>query len=101
MLKQVSKGPRQVRILFLSDIRLGTRGCQADKLLDFLRHYEADTIYLVGDIVDGWWLVRLLPRLMELPDQQSHDDEDLPCFDVIHYLIGGLVSPSKSAWRAR
>jgi UDP-2,3-diacylglucosamine pyrophosphatase LpxH len=47
---------RRVRTLFLSDIHLGTKGCQADKLLDFLRHYEADTIYLVGDIVDGWAL---------------------------------------------
>ncbi len=37
-------------------MHLGARGCQADKLLDFLRHHEADTIYLVGDIVDGWAL---------------------------------------------
>ena len=37
-------------------MHLGTRGCQADKLLDFLRHHDADTIYLVGDIVDGWAL---------------------------------------------
>jgi UDP-2,3-diacylglucosamine pyrophosphatase LpxH len=49
-------GPRRLRALFLSDIHLGTRGCQADKLLDFLRHHEAETIYLVGDIVDGWAL---------------------------------------------
>ncbi len=47
---------KRVRTLFLSDIHLGTKGCQAEKLLDFLRHYEADTIYLVGDIVDGWQL---------------------------------------------
>jgi UDP-2,3-diacylglucosamine pyrophosphatase LpxH len=40
----------------LSDIHLGTRGCQADRLLDFLRHHDADTIYLVGDIFDGWQL---------------------------------------------
>ena len=46
----------RVRTLFLSDIHLGTRGCQADKLLEFLRKYDADTIYLVGDIVDGWQL---------------------------------------------
>jgi len=45
-----------VRTLFLSDIHLGTRGCQAEALLDFLRYYDADTIYLVGDIVDGWQL---------------------------------------------
>jgi hypothetical protein len=46
----------RVRALFLSDPHLGTRGCQAEKLLDFLRLYEADLIYLVGDIVDGWQL---------------------------------------------
>jgi UDP-2,3-diacylglucosamine pyrophosphatase LpxH len=42
--------------LFISDVHLGTRGSQADKLLDFLKHHDADTIYLVGDIVDGWAL---------------------------------------------
>ena len=48
--------PVRVRALFLSDIHLGTKGCQADLLLDFLRRYDADLIYLVGDIVDGWRL---------------------------------------------
>ncbi len=47
---------RQYRTLFLSDLHLGTRGCQADRVLDFLRYHEADVIYLVGDIVDGWQL---------------------------------------------
>lgn len=42
------------RTIWLSDIHLGTRRCKADFLLDFLRHNEASTIYLVGDIVDGW-----------------------------------------------
>jgi len=51
-----SEGPVRVRALFLSDIHLGSRGCQADKLLAFLREYDADMIYLVGDIVDGWQL---------------------------------------------
>jgi UDP-2,3-diacylglucosamine pyrophosphatase LpxH len=37
-------------------MHLGTRGCQAAKLLEFLRLHDADTIYLVGDIVDGWQL---------------------------------------------
>jgi UDP-2,3-diacylglucosamine pyrophosphatase LpxH len=46
----------RVRTLFLSDIHLGSKGCQADQLLDFLRYYDANTIYLVGDIVDGWQL---------------------------------------------
>ncbi|MEP3431528.1 MAG: UDP-2,3-diacylglucosamine diphosphatase [Roseibium sp.] len=44
--------------MFLSDIHLGTRGCQADLLLDFLQHHNAETIYLVGDIIDGWRLRR-------------------------------------------
>jgi UDP-2,3-diacylglucosamine pyrophosphatase LpxH len=47
---------RQFRSLFISDVHLGARGCQADKFLDFLRWHDADTIYLVGDIVDGWAL---------------------------------------------
>jgi UDP-2,3-diacylglucosamine pyrophosphatase LpxH len=46
----------RVRTLFLSDLHLGTKGCQAESLLRFLRTYDADTIYLVGDIVDGWRL---------------------------------------------
>ena len=46
----------RVRTLFLSDIHLGTKGCQAELLLDFLREVDADEIYLVGDIVDGWKL---------------------------------------------
>lgn len=44
------------RALFISDLHLGTRGCQAELILDFLRHHDADTIYLVGDIIDGWRL---------------------------------------------
>ncbi len=47
---------KRYRTLFLSDIHLGTRGCQAELLLDFLKHNESDTLYLVGDIVDGWRL---------------------------------------------
>jgi UDP-2,3-diacylglucosamine pyrophosphatase LpxH len=46
------------RALFISDVHLGTRGCQADMLLEFLRVHEADTVYLVGDIVDAWALRR-------------------------------------------
>jgi len=44
------------RAIFISDIHLGTRGCKAAYLLDFLRHTESDTLFLVGDIIDGWAL---------------------------------------------
>jgi len=44
------------RSVFISDVHLGTRGCQAELLLDFIKHMECDTLYLVGDIIDGWKL---------------------------------------------
>ena len=46
------------RAVFISDLHLGTAGCQAVALLDFLRHHPSQTLYLVGDIIDGWQLRR-------------------------------------------
>jgi len=46
------------RAIFISDTHLGTPGCQAGALLDFLRRTESDYLYLVGDIIDGWQLKR-------------------------------------------
>jgi UDP-2,3-diacylglucosamine pyrophosphatase LpxH len=46
------------RTLFISDVHLGTKACQADAILDFLRCHEADRIYLIGDIVDFWRIRR-------------------------------------------
>jgi UDP-2,3-diacylglucosamine pyrophosphatase LpxH len=48
----------KVRSIFLSDIHLGTRGCQADSLIAFLREYEAEHLFLLGDIVDFWAMNR-------------------------------------------
>lgn len=49
--------PRLVfRTVWISDVHLGTAGCNADMLLDFLKSIECETLYLVGDIVDGWQL---------------------------------------------
>lgn len=47
----------KVRSIFLSDIHLGARACQADSLLEFLRAYAAD-LFLIGDIVDFWAMSR-------------------------------------------
>jgi len=44
------------RAIWISDVHLGTRGCKADFLLDFLKHNEAEYVYLLGDIIDGWRL---------------------------------------------
>ncbi len=56
------------RAIFISDIHLGTPGCQAAHLLDFLRHTESRYLYLVGDVIDGWQLKRRWYW------QQSHND---------------------------
>ncbi|MEN2785909.1 UDP-2,3-diacylglucosamine diphosphatase [Sphingomonas qilianensis] len=49
-------GRRQFRTIWISDVHLGTRGCNAAMLIDFLDHVDSETLYLVGDIVDGWRL---------------------------------------------
>lgn len=51
-----SRSVKSYRALFLSDMHLGSRSCQANRILNFLRHHEASAIYLVGDIVDFWAL---------------------------------------------
>ncbi len=48
----------KVRSVFISDVHLGTRACQAERLLEFLRRYESEYLYLVGDIIDLWAMKR-------------------------------------------
>jgi UDP-2,3-diacylglucosamine pyrophosphatase LpxH len=50
------KQPHRYRTIWLSDIHLGTPGCKAEFLVDFLKRNECETLYLVGDIIDGWKL---------------------------------------------
>lgn len=47
-------GKTHFRTIFLSDIHLGTKGCQAERLVSFLKVHTCDRLYLVGDIIDGW-----------------------------------------------
>jgi UDP-2,3-diacylglucosamine pyrophosphatase LpxH len=47
---------RKFRTIWISDVHLGTRGCNATMLIDFLDHVDSDRMYLVGDIIDGWRL---------------------------------------------
>jgi UDP-2,3-diacylglucosamine pyrophosphatase LpxH len=49
---------RRFRTVWISDLHLGTPGCRALALLDFLRHTDCETLFLVGDIIDGWQLRR-------------------------------------------
>ena len=99
------------RTLFLSDFHLGALGCRADRILDFLNANEADTIYLVGDILDTWhplvphWtdthdrIVRLLKRrsregtrIVYLPGNHDHvvrgrDGRTLGGIEVIEQAV--------------
>jgi UDP-2,3-diacylglucosamine pyrophosphatase LpxH len=59
---------KHYRAIWISDVHLGTPGCQAKFLLDFLKHNESDSLYLVGDIIDGW----RLKKSIYWP--QSHND---------------------------
>lgn len=53
-----SETPRKVRTAWISDVHLGTRGSNATRLIDFLRDYDFDTLYVVGDLIDIWQLRR-------------------------------------------
>src|SRR5881227_3184059 len=52
--------PRRYRAAWISDTHLGTRGCNATALLDFLRETDFDTLYIVGDLIDIWSLRRAI-----------------------------------------
>ncbi len=50
--------PHRYRTIWISDVHLGTHAARAEELLEFLRRHDADTLYVVGDLVDGWVLRR-------------------------------------------
>ena len=50
--------PTFYQTIWISDTHLGTPGCKAEFLLDFLKNHESKNLYLVGDIIDGWQLTK-------------------------------------------
>ena len=56
------------KTIFISDVHLGTRFSQAEKLIDFLKENESENLFLVGDIIDGWSIKR------KFVWPQSHSD---------------------------
>lgn len=56
----------KIEALFISDVHLGSKGSNADQVLNILKHYQPEHLFLVGDIIDGW----LLKRKFRWP--QSH-----------------------------
>lgn len=70
------------RTIFISDTHLGTKGCQAERLLHFLQSRSCDQLYLVGDIIDGWqlksstyWPQAHTNVIVEILDQMASDTE--------------------------
>ena len=98
--------PQRHRTIFISDVHLGSKPAKADLLIDFLRHHDAETIYLVGDIVDGWRLRRswhwpqvhndVVQKLLRKARKGTkvhyiagNHDEFLRAFQGVHF--GGIV----------
>lgn len=48
----------KIEALFISDVHLGTRGSNSHQVLEVLKQYQPETLFLVGDIIDGWMLKR-------------------------------------------
>lgn len=70
MTKETPQSPlkKHYRTIWISDLHLGTKDSQAELLLDFLKYTESQTLYLVGDIIDGWQLKKSWHW------KQSHND---------------------------
>jgi UDP-2,3-diacylglucosamine pyrophosphatase LpxH len=111
----LAPAPRTFRTIFLSDIHLGSRPAKAEFLIDFLRHHEAETIYLVGDIVDGWRLRRswhwpqahndVVQKLLRKARKGAkifyiagNHDEFLRPFQGVHF--GGIVVADRAVHEA-
>jgi UDP-2,3-diacylglucosamine pyrophosphatase LpxH len=60
---------KKYRSIFISDVHLGSKECKASQLTNFLKANTAETLYLVGDIIDGWKI-----QQNKLKWKQSHSD---------------------------
>src|ERR1700752_1524496 len=54
MAKNTRAAATRHRTLWVSDVHLGSPGSKAKKLVEFLKRNDCETLYLVGDIFDGW-----------------------------------------------
>jgi hypothetical protein len=80
---------RRHRAIFISDVHLGTRGCKAELLADFLTQNSCETLFLVGDILDGW----RLRRRWYWPDSHNRVVEAL-----LHKIDAGTRVTAAAFW---
>lgn len=76
------------RTVFISDLHLGTRDARSEELLDFIRTVECETLYLVGDIIDGWELRRNWRWSQAQSDVLQKILRKARKGTKIHYIIG-------------
>ncbi|MBP7156838.1 MAG: UDP-2,3-diacylglucosamine diphosphatase, partial [Flavobacteriales bacterium] len=104
-----SKEKREVELVVISDVHLGTYGCRAEELLNYLRTIRPRTLILNGDIVDIWqfsksyfpashmkvimYITKLLSRGTEVYYITGNHDELLRKFEG--FSIGGLKVVNK------
>jgi UDP-2,3-diacylglucosamine pyrophosphatase LpxH len=101
---------RDCRSIWVSDFHLGTKSCKAHALLNFLRSHQAETLYLVGDIVDGWssgrswyWSPAQGAVVREIIEWGRHDtrviflpgNHDRLNLDLIEHLFGRITIHSE------
>jgi UDP-2,3-diacylglucosamine pyrophosphatase LpxH len=76
------------KTVFISDVHLGTRDAQSDSLLEFIRNVECETLYLVGDIIDGWEIRRNWRWSQSQTDVLQKILRKARKGTKIHYIIG-------------
>jgi UDP-2,3-diacylglucosamine pyrophosphatase LpxH len=105
---------KSYRSIWISDLHLGTRACKAETLLDFLRHHQAENLYLVGDIIDGWnigpswyWSPAQNAVVAEIASWQRHGahvvflpgNHDEPHTDLVRSMFGPVQIVSELVHR--
>ena len=75
--------------VFISDLHLGSKHCQSDKLLDFIKTVETNNLFLVGDIIDGW----RLSKKWYWPKEHSNIIKEILKISIIRILLLATAMP--------
>jgi len=78
----------KIDALLISDVHLGSKGCNADKLLETLKQYEPKELIIVGDFIDGW----LLKKRFYWPQSHTNVLRKILSYSKngtkVHYITG-------------
>lgn len=78
----------KIEALFISDVHLGSKGCNAELLLKTIKKYEPENLFIVGDFIDGW----LLKKRFYFPQSQINVIRKILSYSKngtkVHYITG-------------